>query len=379
MDFTPSGKPIYITLLEEFKRCPPRFFTATSTSHGNPVLRHDPARINVCDRSQQGKSMFPDTMGGVLVITTETELQQLTARLLERPIFFTVSIERSASEVCSKVTHTTRGRLAVFVNTQHPHVHHLIQSQLAQCMDTLKQGKNFAVEFDFNDVFVTWMKAVYQEADLQTMDCGCNIKYSCSSGKVTVTNYSEFEEIFACTPSLLVMFVVCLPCCLLTFPFYRIHRAVNVEDFGGKVTGLQPSYWSAEAEMQGMEEILSRVLQLIAQDNAAEVRTPDMPPSYDAATGSNLAYGGSQVVNRQPGYPQPVGQQVGYGQPVVQQPGYAVPMGQHPGYAQTMAQQPGYAQTMAQQPGYAQTMAQQPGYPQPMVGQQPGYARPVVQ
>ncbi|XP_038067775.1 uncharacterized protein LOC119737463 isoform X2 [Patiria miniata] len=354
MNFTRSGRPVYVTLLQEFKRCPPRFFNATVTDRGNFIMPHDPAQINVCDRTKEGKSLFPDTMGGVLVVHTETEFQQLTARLLERPIFFTVSVERHSKQMFSKVTHITKGRLAVFVNTQHPHVHHLIQSRLAQGMDSLKRGKHFAVEFDFNNIFASWMRGMYVSADLQSSLA--SIHYTAGSGKVTVTSYSEPNECFTDPCSLVLMCMFCLPCCLLTCPCYRIHRAVTVDDSGGEVRGLVASYYSPEAELQGMQQVLAGVLQMLAQNNAAQVNAP---PTYDAATGSNLAYGGSQVVNRQPGYPQPVGQQVGYGQPGVQQPGYAVPMVQYP--------------------GHAQTVAQQPGYPQPVVGQQPGYARPVVQ
>ena len=38
------------------------------------------------------------------------------------------------------------GQLAVTVNTKHPHIAHLLQTQLAQGMAALKEGKNFAVE-----------------------------------------------------------------------------------------------------------------------------------------------------------------------------------------------------------------------------------------
>ncbi|XP_022106657.1 uncharacterized protein LOC110987853 [Acanthaster planci] len=319
MDLTPSGDAIYITLLEEFQRCPPQFFTPNPSS---TVFRHDVEQVNVCDRSKRSKSMFPDSMGGVLVISTEAQLQQLTSRLLERPIFFTVDIERTVNEMCSKVTRETRGRLAVTVNTKHPHVHQLMMSWLAQGADALRRGQNFAVEFDFDGIFISWLKDVYQRADMEVFDCGWNIMYSCKNGKVTVTNYSEFDDMFACEPSLAIACVICLPCCLLAFPCYRIHRAIKVEDFGGKVNGIKATYWNANAQLQGMESVITHVLALIAQDNAAQARTVDMPPSYDAAVGDPVVGGGQQRTSHLGGIQQPVGQ------PVVQQPGYAQPMGQ---------------------------------------------------
>ncbi|XP_071785779.1 uncharacterized protein [Asterias amurensis] len=306
MNLTSTGQAIYVTLISEFMRNPGRFFTV----HGR-TFRHNPQQLNVCDRSSKRKTMFPDSMGGVLKVSTEAELQSLINRLMQNPIFFTVDIERSSKATCSNVRYITRGQLAVTVNTKHPHIAHLLQTQLAQGMAALKEGKNFAVEFNFNPIMVSWVQSLFQNQDDLDM-CGCNTSYSSENGKVTVTSYSEFEDCFGCQYPGVLAWVVCFPCCLLSCPCYRVHRALTVEDFGGPVSGVIATYWSPVAQLRNLEETVACVLQLLNQEPAREATTVDLPPSYNDAVAR-----GPTPVGPAAYYP-PASQVQAYDQPQVQ-------------------------------------------------------------
>ncbi len=166
------------------------------------------------------------------------------------------------------------------VNTKHPHIAHLLQTELAKGMAALKEGKNFAVEFNFNPVMVSWVQSLFQNQDSGDL-CVWDTTYGSEHGKVTVTSYSEFEDCFACQYPSVLAWVVCFPCCLLTCPCYRFHRALTVEDFGGPVSGVIAAYWSPVAQLRNLEETIACVLHLLNQEQAREATTVDLPPSYN--------------------------------------------------------------------------------------------------
>lgn len=225
---------IGLTLTQDFLSTPPPFFQV-HCGIGDPSIKHDRSQVTVCVSSTKHKNWFPDSMGSVLKVTSDSDYENLVQGLLSRPLFLDVALERFTAPACENYQKTTKADMFVTVNTAHP----VIKSQLLKVIDEgrtlIRAGKKFAMKITFNGVLKDWFRSLLA-GDEGLLSCLNTVAFA-ENASIVITNTSEFFEPYGCNPSLICCTICCLPCCLLTCPLYRLHRILTTTDRKVKIQG----------------------------------------------------------------------------------------------------------------------------------------------
>ncbi|XP_033120888.1 uncharacterized protein LOC117120010 [Anneissia japonica] len=315
---------ISVMLMSELVKCPPSFFEIRQdVGREHPIFIHDHHKVNVCVHSSKYKTWFPDTLGEILKVHNETELESLSRSLLSKPLFLDVHLERNSK--LANHRHITTGDFAVVVNPEHP----VIRQQMAKILEEgkadMSAGRSFALEFEFNDVIKAWFKQLMSEDGIT--DSACYTLWECNHGRIVITNSSEYLHCYDVSLENTIIWMICLPCCLLTCPCYRVHRCFSCVDRSvtvqGEVVYVSMNRWqrtlTAAAIMQAIQsQMQSPRTQVVGPPQAYNTVNPPV------TTQPQTAY---------PGYPHPAQhQQATYPYPAQPAP--------HPQVAYPSASQP---------------------------------------
>ncbi|XP_072028863.1 uncharacterized protein [Amphiura filiformis] len=230
-----GASPLTVTLFSDFVQHPPREYFEVREGPGHPIYLHNRQKINMCTHSPKRKDYFPDSMGSEMKVNTLAELESLAARLLKNPIFFDVILERDSHKPYDRHRYITKGEFVVTVWTQHPAIRSQLQTLFEKAKEDLRAGRNFAIEINFTSAIKDWLKTLFVEDDAANSGCYIYSMYDCKYARLCVTNYSEFMDCYGCNKEGLILWLICLPCCLLSCPCYRAHRCFTVVDHGGDI------------------------------------------------------------------------------------------------------------------------------------------------
>ncbi|XP_071958128.1 uncharacterized protein [Antedon mediterranea] len=329
----PTERPmISVMLMSELVKSPPDFFEIRQdVGREHPIFIHDHHKVNVCVHSTKYKTWFPDTLGEILKVNNDTELESLSRSILSKPLFFDVHLERNSK--LANHRHITTGDFAVVVNPQHPVIRQQISKLLEEGKGDMRAGRNFALEFDFNDVIKSWFKQLMSEDGVTSS--ACYTMWDCNHASIVITNSSEYLHCYDVSLENSILWMICFPCCLLTCPCYRVHRCFSCVDRSVSMQG-EVVYVS----MAGWQRTLTA---------AAIMR------AIQAQMGANVQLSSTQIV----GPPQV---QVSIGNPAVTaQPYSSYPNQQHQVPYPSQRHQPPYPQS-----AMPQNIAHPPGsYPAP--------------
>nr|XP_006825784.1 PREDICTED: uncharacterized protein LOC102809401 [Saccoglossus kowalevskii] len=235
-------------------------------------IYHDPHRVNVFLHSDQHKGTFRSTHGGTILVSNEQELEDWRQNILSKPMFLDVFCKRRVA--LGVVTIVYEIYFAVLINTRHPHIKQQIERGFNEARRLVSEGKNYSVEFDFTSPIREW----YSDASQQINGmCAGSIfgKY----GRLCITNTSKFKPCFRCNLETTRYWILCLPCCLLSCPFYSLHRHLTCEDvnitIGAEVALLVPEHLVTPS-LAGVE--ISNDSQYVEHPAAIVVQPP---PSYE--------------------------------------------------------------------------------------------------
>ncbi|XP_038070347.1 uncharacterized protein LOC119739456 [Patiria miniata] len=285
LNLTPTGPAINVTLMQHFVKHPPACFSVKERTtrwrkQRRQYLSSDPTKITSCARS--AKDIFSDSKGGCLWVHTEAELETLTETLLTLPIFLTACLKRDHRKT-SNTTLVHTGKAAVIVNTQNVQIQHHFKTLLAEAMDLMREGKKFAVEFDFNSVLEEWLESVFvsRGEEGNTWPWG-NTRYISRHAKITVTNYGERAPCFTCpdcskTTCRVLSWSFFLPCCCVVCPIYRLQRCLRVTDLGGRLpeelyaTAFNPTMEITDADFARLD-YMRRAVQSFARSNGSPIK-----------------------------------------------------------------------------------------------------------
>lgn len=248
---------IGVTLVEDFVKNPPPYFQVQHCVR-HPVIRPISELVNLCAHDKTHEAWFPDSMGRVLKVETVRQYDDLVQRLLTRPLVFDVKLERRHKS--GRTRYILKCDIIVTVNTSHP----VIQSQMQKLLDggreDISAGRNFAIEFNFNSILKHWFSTVHQGQDGLF-----DTTYDCTYAKVVVTNSTEFNSMYACSPQGVCLFLLCLPCCIFMCPAYRISRCLTTVDHEGDIQGTVSYLTFKREERSAQDELLDRFRQYLVQ------------------------------------------------------------------------------------------------------------------
>ncbi|XP_030846022.1 uncharacterized protein LOC105438946 [Strongylocentrotus purpuratus] len=249
---------IGVTLVEDFVKNPPPYFQVQHCVR-HPVIRPVPERVNLCAHDKSHEAWFPDSMGRILKVSTVAQYDQLVQRLLTRPLVFDVKLERRHKS--GRTRYILKCDIIVTVNTSHP----VIQTQMMQIFDggreDIVNGRNFALEFNFNSILKGWFRTVHQGQDSLLF----NTTYHCAYANIVVTNSTEFNSMYSFSPEGVCMFLMCLPCCIFMCPIYRISRCLTTVDRDTDIDG-EVSYLTFKREQRTrQDELLDMFRQYLVQ------------------------------------------------------------------------------------------------------------------
>ncbi|XP_022106651.1 uncharacterized protein LOC110987848 [Acanthaster planci] len=282
LDLTPTGPAINVILFKEFLQVRPDFFTVVN-GPTHQYFSHDPRRVMNCDQSQDRAALFPESMGSILKVSTEGELENLTQKFLQLPLFFTVDLKRLHKS--GNTRYIDRGEAVVIVNSQHPYFQDHYKGLLTEAMELMREGKRFAVELDFNGVLEDWLRDFYAQMGREG---SFNTVYRCKLGRVVITNHGQYSQMFSCNncPEVVYWWTFCFPCCLLACPIYVLQRKLRVTDLGGRIRGVQATTFTSCLSRREMEGAFTAAATLLLQQHLNQQGTvtqpppPSHPPSY---------------------------------------------------------------------------------------------------
>lgn len=247
---------ISVTLFSDFLRNPPLDFFEVREGPGHPIFLHNRQRINLCTHSYKRKEYFPDSMGSVMKVNSMGDLESLSERLLKNPLFFDVFLERDAKVPYGRTRYITKGEFVVTVWPQHPAIRNKILTLLENARADLEAGRKFAIELNFTSAMKEWYKTLFTQDDEDHNGCYIYSMYDCKYARLCITNESEFADCYGCNlPESLVLWMICLPCCLLTCPCYRVHRCFSVVDHGGEIDATV-GYQSLNSSQSSQDAVL---------------------------------------------------------------------------------------------------------------------------
>ncbi|XP_041478557.1 uncharacterized protein LOC121426349 [Lytechinus variegatus] len=338
---------IGVTLVEDFVKNPPPYFQVQHCVR-HPVIRPIPEQVNLCAHDKSHEAWFPDSMGRVLKVSTVAQYDQLVERLLSRPLVFDVKLERRHKS--GRIRYILKCDIIVTVNTSHPVIKNQMQQIFSGGREDIVNERNFALEFNFNSILKSWFSTVHQGQD------GIfDTTYDCTYADFVVTNSTEFNSMYSCSPEGVCLFLMCLPCCIFMCPAYRIARCLTTVDRDTDVRG-DVSYLTFKREQRSaQDELLDMFRQYLVQQMMEQ----------GSRQNREQPYLGVADVTRQPG---------GRGGAAIPRPGPPPPPGsgfqQHPAemfhpYAPPQVHESGHVERPVAPYGYGQTLPP-PGGPMPV-------------
>ncbi|XP_071498231.1 uncharacterized protein [Diadema antillarum] len=275
---------IGVTLLEDFVKNPPPYFQVQHCMR-HPVIRPVHNQVNLCAYNSSREAWFPDSMGRVLKVETVEQYDALVHRLLSCPIVLDVVLERSHKS--GRIRYILKCDIIVTINTAHPVIRAQMQKLLEEGREDIVNGRNFAIDFDFDGILKSWFSSLHQGQDSILW----NTTYSCCYAHVVVTNSTEFNTMFGCNSVGICGFIMCLPICIFMCPIYRISRCLTTVDRDADING-EVAYLTFKQEQRpAQSELLDMLRQyLVQQALQRSTRAREQP------------YLGVPDVTRQPNY-----------------------------------------------------------------------------
>uniref|UniRef100_H2Z1F2 Uncharacterized protein n=1 Tax=Ciona savignyi TaxID=51511 RepID=H2Z1F2_CIOSA len=227
-------------------------------------LHHDRRKVNVF--TSNSNCYFVDHYNNEVKVNNLEEFALIKQRLLTLPIYMRVELRRHRKS--GNTTHINYGTFIVMVNTKHPSIQSQIREYLDQAELHMKDQERFALEFDFGPVLRSWYKQRHDNS---------RGSYIAKNSCFCITNFRAKSKIFV-NP---VMWVLCLPVCLVTAPAYCAYRHALSEDFTCKMkSAVRYVDGSTPAQRQAMRNMIQNVYAQGVQHGQMAAQQTQNPPSY---------------------------------------------------------------------------------------------------
>lgn len=262
---------IAISDTNEFLQDIPSCFTIGNDSK----LHHQMGKVNVFSHK---KNFFADAYPEVLKVENLETFALLKQRLLSLPIYMHVHLERHRRSGNTRII--THGDYVIMVNTKQADIQQQLREKLDEAEMLFREGKKFAVEFDFAPVLRGWFETRFD---------GNWGSYYARTSNFCVTNFQQRSKWFR-NP---VCWILCLPVCLVAAPLHCAYRSILSEDSTltirssvSYVKGTTPAQRNEirqlvrAAYIQGLAQNLNTQAQAREQYEHSYNQVPSAPPCY---------------------------------------------------------------------------------------------------
>nr|XP_039256840.1 uncharacterized protein LOC120333476 [Styela clava] len=262
---------IAISDTNEFLQDFPSCFEVGSDSK----LHHQMGKVNVFSHKQ---NFFADAYPEVLKVENVETFALLKQRLLFLPIYMHVHLERHRRSGNTRII--THGDYVIMVNTKQPDIQAQLREKLDEAEMLMREGKRFAVEFNFGPVLREWFQSRFD---------GNWGSYYARNSNFCITNFHQRSK-WCGMP---VCWILCLPVCLVVAPLHCAYRGLMSDDSTltirsgvTYVKGTTPAQRNEirqlvrAAYIQGLSHNLNTQAEDRLQYEQAYNQMPAPPPSY---------------------------------------------------------------------------------------------------
>ncbi|PIK44069.1 hypothetical protein BSL78_19086 [Apostichopus japonicus] len=267
-----EAEAVRICPLSEFVTSLPDAFTC-QLQPSEPRLRAsispaEPDDIIVCIESnmlQAHRLVFPENRGRILMSRTVNQMNGLAYQLISRPLLMVVRVMYRAQR--NSKWYLQVAYLTVLINTKHPSIQSQLEDGLKRGLRSITNGRQFAVELNFNAMIASWLKTVLcREHVLWTTSHSCEFFLRCEGASLVITNCSEYNSLFDVrAPGCCCIWMFCLPCCLITCPAYTVTRRITVDDHTVNIKA-ESSYWDLQNH-ETAEEAVIHLREILCGEN----------------------------------------------------------------------------------------------------------------
>ncbi|XP_070566704.1 uncharacterized protein [Ptychodera flava] len=187
-----------------------------------------------CPSSLPGDRLKMRRLDWTLKVRTIEDLESLSNSLFSKPLLLDVEWKwrrphRGYDAVSVEYS-------LVVVNTSNRYVRLQLEEGFKEARRSLKAGRKFSIEFDFTRLVVQWYTKIVREMEGGDDVCSCGENVG-RYGRLCITNASKYWPYFRFNNHTCPYWCLCLPCCLLTYPCYEIHRQLSCTDVYFEMTG----------------------------------------------------------------------------------------------------------------------------------------------